>query len=629
MKTLRMTLLLFAFALMQASNAQDVQTEQKTFSASQNIRFAGMEIMKNGTIYMATSLQAPEYEHEGSAIYKMYPNGAQIGKVDVELDHIEDFIVTPDGSFILLFNFGMFEDIKSVTNDFRNSQDYYYPDRDPVEMPGVLKMSPYGSLVWIKELKPAQYFNDMDDRSMLRAPDGTCWILFNYSEDDPESEFGGMLDFSRLVVLDSNGTILTEKTFSEREYGLLKAPILQPDGRLMVFADRANSSVLNTICIMDKQGNFIEKRPVAEIDSLPADQVYPAAGLGFVLAKNINSQKGIWLVDQKGKPSWKQTLEGDLWSIAASDEEIFAVTADRMAFPDGNSTPVSYTITRIMRDGTLGSSVMTFTHNGAIWIKKTIATGFGGVVIAGDTKTGEIDDVSLIITIPLENSDIFKNINTYDFREYTKAVENNDFERVKALAGFGISPNFKYGNKIDDPEKIDYPVLLAISGYKYNMAELMMLTGADPNNAESIRFHYNLVDELSIEHLRVTPLMYIAVNPGFQEMERYVDLLAKNNADFKAASGDGSVFGLALGTENTAFMDLYAKYAPLDDFEKRMYMKKAIETKRAKSLEWLLNNGADPYYIDYDGLMIMDYGLKSDSKEVKAVLKEYSKTHKK
>jgi hypothetical protein len=520
----------------------------------------------------------------------------------------------------------MFDDAEAIRKEYSYSSEYYMSEREYSNMPGVLKLNAYGSLDWVIELKPAQYFNDMDERQVMVTTDGKYWITFNYSEDDTLSEFGGMNDFSRLVLIGSDGTILQEKTFSDDKQGILKAPALQQDGSLLGFFDKGDNSFQFNIGRIDQQG-VLDKKPVAGLDGLWINEVYQAGDYGFIVTGKVESQENIYLVDKSGALTWKNPVTETIQYALPCTDGIMVVSTEKFAWPDGDKIPLQYTVKRYTKAGEVGP-VMTFTHNGAILFSSAQATSYNGLMLAGDAKNGEESYVSFIVTVPAENGDIFRNMNTYNYKEYTKAVVNNDMARIQALAAFHIDPDFKPATDGDNQDEVDNPLLLAFRMGNYNIAELLMKSGADPDLLDKIPVRYKFLDTPELYNLLVTPLMYIALTPDFYDAAKYTDLLKKYNADFKRITRDGTAFDQAFRMQNTAFLDLYIKTISFSAWDLNGYFDKAFSNNLPNSLKWLLDNGANPYDRDFLGNVIMDQGMQSDSKEIKAVLKEYAKTHK-
>jgi ankyrin repeat protein len=290
-------------------------------------------------------------------------------------------------------------------------------------------------------------------------------------------------------------------------------------------------------------------------------------------------------------------------------------------------TPVNFIVTQYTYAGEV-KPVLSFTHDGPVDFKYMLATEYS-VVMAGNLKKGDQAGVSVVVTIPSENGDIFKNMNTYDYKEYAKAVGNNDINRVRTLAAFGVSPVFNPGTSGDVENEIDNPLLLAFKLGYYDIAEELLAGGADPDRVDKMPIRYFIYELPEIYNLPLTPLMYIALTPGFYDAQKYMDLLKKYNADFTKITRDGNAFDQAVKMQYTSFMDLYVNYVTLSASDLERKMESAIENDLPVSLKWLLDHGANPSVRNYLGDVIIEKGLETGSKEVKAVLKEWQKAHKK
>lgn len=622
-----MMLLLPAIALLMAANSQDVQIVKQTFFAANNLVFSGMTKGTDGNICICTSKESFPDDQSGVAIRRMAINGDLKDKIDLKLDMVHNFTQTTDGGYVVLFNYDMFSDAKGVRLDYQNSREYYTSEREYGNMPGVLKVSKYGSLEWVIELKYAEYFSDNDESSILLTPDNNYWIIFNYSAEDTTSEFGAQDDFTRAVLINTSGSKLLEKDFIDTAFGLLRAPVLLEDGRVMLFSDVNYSSGSRRIVFLDRQGNLTQSEEIKGLEGWYSHDVVLAGDHGYVYTGHKEEQNYMALADKTGKVNWTVPTAGIIHAIASDENGILALSTEKYMYSYQEGTPVQYSLTRYFYDGSAGP-VTTFTSDEPVEIRKMVTTSYN-LVLAGNMEQGGKKGVAAFVTVPAEQADIFRNMNTYDYKEYSKAVENGDRERIMALAGFGIDPDFKPGSQGDRETEADNPLLIAFKLGKYDLAEELLKIGADPDAVDKVPVRYFIYESPQIYNMLVTPLMYIALTPDFYDAPKYVELLSRYKADFNRITRDGNAFRQAFQMQNTDFLDLYSKYVTFTTDDLNDYFRAVYENDLPVSLKWILDHGANPYEMDFTGLTYMDQGMNSESKEIKAALKEYAKTHKK
>ncbi len=621
-----MMLLALALAPVLLITAQDAQFVKQTFFADKNIVFSGMTRGADGGILVCTSKESFPDDFSGVAIRRLAINGDVKDKTDLRLDMVHNFALTPDGGFIVLFNYDMFSDAKGVRLDFSNSSEYYMAERDYENMPGVVKVSKYGSLEWVLELKPAQYFSDGDESALFVLPDNRCWIVFNYSAEDTTSEFGAQDDFTRALMIAANGTVLFEKDFIDNDHGVLRAPVLLEDGRLLLFSDTRHAGGGQALMTLDTQGNLVQMAAIPGLEGVFPNDIVAAGNFGFAFTHHENQVNYVTLIDRAGKTAWKLPATGNIHAMTADESALYAVSTEKSLYGVAEGTPVRYTITRYDYSGAV-TPVMTLTADGPVDPKKLIRTEYS-FVMAGNIKQPGAQGVAVLVTVPETNADIFRNMNAYDYREYAKAVENNDLERIRALAAFGIDPDFKAGSAGDRETEADNPLLVAFKLGKYDLAEELLKSGADPDAVDKVPVRYFIYERAEIYNLPVTPLMYIALTPGFYDAPKYVELLNKYNADFKRITRDGTAFRQAFQMQNTEFMDLYSQYVTFSTDDLNNLFAPAYEFNLPQSLKWILDRGANANSTDFMGDSYLEKGMQSDSKEIKAVLKEWQKTHK-
>ncbi|MBP6873015.1 MAG: hypothetical protein KBC43_13480 [Bacteroidales bacterium] len=626
MKAMKMMLLLAEMVLIPAIQAQEVQLVKQTFFGKHNLEYSGMRQGPDGKIYVSTSKESFPDDHDGVAIRQLEINGDLKGSQSMKLDIVQNFILTPDGGYLVLFNYDMFDDAQAVKLEYSNSYEYYDAERDYVNMPGIIKLSKYGSLEWIIELDPAMYFSDDDESSLFVTPDSKYWVIFNYSADDTTSEFGAQNDFTRIILLEPNGSKVFEKDFQDDDHGLLRAPVLLDDGRIMLFSDYRYAGSNLKLKWIDRKGELVQSFDIKGLVDFFTHDVIPAGNEGFILTGRENEQNYIALVDNTGQLKWKNPTEGVIHTLTMDKETVLILSTEKFMYTYKDGMPVQFIVTRLGKDGSVQKG-MSFTSEEPVEFRKMMSTGLS-LVLAGNVKQGEQNGVAVYVTVPEENADIFRNMFTYDYTEYLKAIRENNVGRIAALASFGISMEKKPGQP-DNPSVIESPLMFCIDLGMYDMAEILLKHGADPNVQDKMPARYRILDKPELYELYLKPLMLIAIRPDFPDMDRFVSLLAAYKVNLSDFTSSGNVFGMAMMMENTAFMDCYKKYVTISGWDMDNYMAKSISSNLPKTLKWLLDNGGNPNNRDASGLVILDQGLDNGSKEVKAVLKEWQKTHKK
>jgi hypothetical protein len=604
-----------------------VQLVKQEFFADNNLVFSGLAQDPDGNIHVCTSKDSYPENQNGVAIRNMMINGDLKDKIDLKLDMIQNIAPTAEGGFLVLFNFDMFDDAKGLRMAYSNSQEYYMSERDYGNMPGVMKISKYGSLDWVVELSYAEYFSDDDESSIIALPDNHFWIIFNYSAEDTTSEFGAQNDFTRIVLVNGNGNKLLEKDFIENEYGLLHAPVLLEDGRVLMFSDFNFSDGSRSLVWLDRQGNMTKGTLIDGLVGMSSHQIAAAGDNGFIYTGREEEKDYMALVDQSGKVIWKNPTQDIIHVLAADEHGILSLSTEKYMYAYEQTGSVLYTLTRYSFDGSV-KNVMNFTTETPVDFKKMITTDYS-VVLAGNLKRGDKKGVTVLVTVPAENADIFRNMNSYTYMEYSKAVEDGNTERIRTLAAFGIDPDFRPGSQGDRETETDNPLLLAFKSGKYDLAEELLKAGADPDAVDNVPVRYFIYEKPEIYNLPLTPLMYVALTPDFYDAPKYVELLHRYHADFKRITRNGTAFRQAFQMQNTAFMDLYIKYEPFTTDDLNNMFISTFENDLPSSLQWLLDHGANPNAMDFLGDTYMDKGMQSESKEIKAVLKEFGKTNKK
>jgi len=196
--------------------------------------------------------------------------------------------------------------------------------------------------------------------------------------------------------------------------------------------------------------------------------------------------------------------------------------------------------------------------------------------------------------------------------DLTIMVKKNDLKGVEQL--LNARPDFFVKEHINDATYyIDLPLMNAVIGKKSEMVKVLLQYGADPNDSEFL------------------PSGDLAMFPGYDKATGYrVYECIPIDADYETTLGMmvekiniKEAIQTAARNGNARLLEGLKKSHPgFSSVNLSPYLDAAIYFEKIDIVKFLVANGADPNWKNYDGKSMMDLGLKSKSKEIKSYFKE-------
>lgn len=192
-------------------------------------------------------------------------------------------------------------------------------------------------------------------------------------------------------------------------------------------------------------------------------------------------------------------------------------------------------------------------------------------------------------------------------------VKKDNINGIKAL--FAARPGFLSTEHASDASYyVDRPLMQAVMQKKTEIIKLLIENGADVNEREQIPYGDAILYSVTYDKDRYFNI-YECI-PKDADYEKIFQLLVgKIKLDDALSSG---VEFANIDLLN-ALKKFHAEFAAKN---LSPYLDGAIYYGQIESVKWLMDNGADPFWKNKDNISMLDLGLKSKSKEIKAYFKE-------